>query len=376
MKIGIDARSLEGKKTGVGRYLENLLKFWCYEKDCSFFLFFKQEIPQEKFLKTDNFQLVLLKTKSNFLFTHKILPHLIKKYHCDIFFSPGYILPLFIYTPAVLTLHDIIYEARPDLYNWPSKADLFNLKLVSKLSARKAKIIFTPSKFTKEEICKFYKIDPQKIIVTPLAADECFFIDKISCQLSEKKILLKLNLPKNYLFFAGACLERRHIKEIIFAVVKLIKRGYNIGFLISGPDLTEKKDIASIASNINKAFNKKVIFYEPYIDSKILTFLYHQAQALIYLSDYEGFGLPIIEAMASSCPVITGPAQALKETAGDSALIVENISENEIYDKIKLILDNKDLREDLKKRGLKRVKEFSWQKTAEITIAKIKEIKT
>lgn len=386
MKIGIDARSLEGDRTGVGRYLENLLKFWRNEKDCRFFLFFKKEFPQDEFLKSDNFNLILRQTKSNFLFTHKTLPRLINEYDCDIFFSPGYILPLFINIPCALTLHDIIYQARPDLYNWISKADIFNLKFVSKLSAKNAKVIFTPSQFTKNEVIKYYNIDTRRIIVTPLAADQQFLIrqsQKFNFGEFEVFPPSKNQLRSDYaalagtryIVFAGACFDRRHIKELIFAVDKLKKESYDIRLLIAGPDLTKKQDITKVIHSINRYFNLELVVYKLYLQTKDLAVLLSNAVGAVYLSDYEGFGLPVIEAMACGCPVITGPAEALKETAGDSALIVERAAKDEIYNKIKLILEDENLRRDLRESGLKRASEFSWEETAIKTIKEIRKIR-
>jgi len=364
IKIGIDARSLEGSKTGVGRYLENLLKFWRAASDYEFFLFFKQEIPKDEFLESKNFKLILKQSRSNFIFTHFTLPSLIKKYQCDIFFAPGYIAPLFIKTPYALTLHDIIFEARPDLYNWPSKADIFNLKLVAKISAKNAKIIFTPSQFTKNEVIKYYKIEPSKIIVTPLAPDPRFQQTKFKNELKKD----------NFFIFVGACFDRRHVIELISAIAKLKKNNYNVSLIIAGPDLTNKKNIAKIAQNINKSFNDEVIIYKPYIETKDLVLLYSKTTSAVYLSEYEGFGLPIIEAMACGAPVITGPAQALKETAGSSAIILESLKVDEIYNNLKLILDNDNLKKELSLKSLKRAKEFSWQQTANNTLLALEKL--
>lgn len=378
MVIGIDARSLEGNKTGVGRYLENLLMFWRHQEKCHFFLFFKNETPRDQLLKARNFHLILNRSKSNFLFTHFVLPKLLKKYKCNVFFAPSYIAPLTIKIPFALTLHDIIYEARPDLYNWPSKADYFNLKIVSKLSAQKASVIFTPSEFTKSEIINYYKVDFSKIIVTPLAPDPRFSTYGYPASIygSGTSIDYYATLRnRHYFIFVGACFDRRHIDKIIFAIEKLNKNGYDIFFLIAGPDLTRKRDVLKISQAINGSLGKEAIIYKPYIKTEDLILLYQKAVALIYLSDYEGFGLPVIESMAVGCPVITGPAKALIETAGESAIIINQGTVDEIYNKLKLLLDNNELRLSLIKKGFLRAKNFSWEKTAQKTLAEIMKLK-
>ncbi|MEA2113338.1 MAG: glycosyltransferase, partial [Patescibacteria group bacterium] len=182
MKIGIDAHNLEGQRTGVGRYLFNLLKNWNdfdlsadkanLPSDLKFILYFKKEIPKELSFLSDKFQFRRLASKleSNVFFTHYLLPRAAKRDAIDILFCPAYVAPIFYRRKIALTLHDIIYQVHPELYNWPSIWDRILLKRFSRIAARKAEIIFVPSEYSKKEVLKYYEIKPEKVFNTPLAA--------------------------------------------------------------------------------------------------------------------------------------------------------------------------------------------------------------
>jgi glycosyltransferase involved in cell wall biosynthesis len=336
MRIGIDAHSLEENKTGVSRYLFNLLRYWPKQ---DIVLYFKNKIPDD--IPSGK----VLNTNSNALFIHYFLPKAAKKDKVDILFCPGYIAPVFYKGDIALVLHDIIYEARPDLYNWPSVFDKILLKKVSKISAKKAKIIFTCSQFSKNEIIKYYKINPDKIFAIPLAADEKF--KKFGRATSENK----------FIFYIGALIKRRFITEMIRAFKKLSDKLPNYKFLIVGKNYT------------NQQIKGNRIIHKNYVDEKDLPLLYNSADLFIWLSSYEGFGLPPLEAMACGTPVVTTKMGSLPETVGDAALFVKNPKNiDEIAQAIYKGLTDKNLREKLIKKGLEQARKFSWEKTAQETL--------
>ncbi len=362
MKIGIDAHNLEGQRTGVGRYLFNLLKQWSKLSSKSkvqspkFILYFKNQIPED-IPDGGNFQSKLLKSKSNALFTHYYLPRAAKKDKVDILFCPAYIAPVFYKGKIALTLHDIIYEARPDLYNWPSIFDRILLKRISKISAKKAKIIFTCSQFSKKEILKHYfltKLGASKVHVIPLAVDEKFKNagDSVS------------NIKKKFIFYVGAIIKRRFVHETIKAFNKIANKLPDHKFLIVGKNYTNQQ-IGSLPAGRQG----DRIIHKDHVDENDLVLLYNTADLFIWLSSYEGFGLPPLEAMACGTPVITTKMGSLPEVVGDAAIFVKNPEDiNEISEKIYKGLTDKNLREKLIKKGLEQAQKFSWQRTARETI--------
>jgi len=361
MIIGIDAHNLEGQRTGVGRYLINLLQQWNkfdLPLDLKFILYFKKEIPEDLELGS-RFEKKILQSlfgwQSNAFFIHFLLSRAAKRDKVDILFCPGYVAPLFYHGRIVLTLHDIIYQARPDLYNWPSIWDRLLLKKVSKISARKAKIIFTPSQFSKKEVLKYYQVAADKIFVTPLAADESF--SQIDDKNKLKEIKKKYKIKDKFIFFIGSIFNRRHLPEAIKAFEQVVSKLPQYQFLIIGTNYT------------SSLLESKGVLRKEYIVPKDLPLLYNAADLLVWLSDYEGFGLPILEAMACGTPVITSPVVSIPEVAGQAVIYVQDSSDvDEIAKTIERGLTDQQFRQNLISQGLEQAKKFSWQRCARKTL--------
>ena len=355
MKIGIDAHILEDYRTGAARYLFNLLQEWS-KLSQKFVLYFRNRTPND-IPDSDNFQKRIIKTNSNALFIHYFLPRAAEKDKVDILFCPAYVAPIFYKGKIALALHDIIYEARPDLYNWPSVFDRILLKKVSKISAKKAKIIFACSQFTKNEIIKHYKINPDKIFVTPLATDKKFTPHFLKKSRGLKNIKRKYGIKDKFIFYVGAIINRRFIPETIKGFIKTTDKLPDYQFLIGGRNYT------------NQEIKGKGVIHIDYIDENDLNILYNAADLFIWLSSYEGFGLPPLEAMACATPVITTKMSSLPEVVDEAGLFVENPENiNEISQAIYKGLIDKELRKELINRGLEQAKKFSWQRTAKQTI--------
>ena len=356
MKIGIEAHNLEGRRTGVGRYLINLLRQWSkfdLPADLKFILYFKKEIPDLDL--PNSFEKKLLCSNSNAFFMHYLLPKAAKKDKVDILFCPGYLGPIFYQGKIALTLHDIVYQARPDLYNWPSFWDKILLKKFSRISAKKAQIIFTPSEFSKKEILKHYQVAADKVFVTPLAVDQSF--KQIADQNKLTEIKKKYQIKNRFILSVGSVFIRRHLPEAIEAFEKVIDQLPGYQFLVVGHNYTKRK-----------LFGRAVLRRD-YLEGEDLVALYNAADLLIYLSDYEGFGLPVLESMACATPVITSPLGSLPEVAGDSAIYVEDSSSVEsISCAIYQGLTDQELRRELIEKGLKQAQTFSWQKCAQKTL--------
>ncbi len=367
MKIGIDCHNLETKRTGTGRYLMNLLKYWAKE-NAEIVLYFKNQIPDD-IPESKNFQKKILKSGSNFWFEHILLPKAIKKDGIKIFFSPSYILPIRMPkgVKTAVAIHDISYEAHPEWYSWQNR---ILLCWISKKSAKKADMIFACSEFTKNEILKYYpssrgagKIDEKKIFVIPLAAGE-EFTPYHSIEGAE------YGIKDKFIFFAGAIFQRRFILETIEAFKKIAARLPEYQFLISGPNYTQPFiDIDNLIKKANQEIGREAVLHIDYVSDKDLVNLYNAADLFIWLSSYEGFGLPPLEAMACGTPVITTKMASLPETVGDAAMYVEDPRNiDEIVHAISKVLSNEKTRNWLIEEGLKQSQKFSWRKTAEQTL--------
>lgn len=379
IKIGIDCHSLEGKRTGVGRYLKNILEeFTKIEKvkqNFLFYLYFKKEIPKDIFLKNKIFIKKVIKFpffKPSFtLFFLALIPYYYKKDNLNLFWFPSYMIPITFRGKAIITIHDIVYERYPETV--PLRYLIF-YKIFSRYGAKISKKIITVSEFSKMEIKKLYKIPSKKIEVTPLG------IDKILRKSISKKDALfyirkKYKIKDKYILYLGQIFTRRKLKEIISAFSKIAYEFKNYQFLIIGKNRTSPYfDIDKYCKSLNKKFKRKVFLRKEYADENDILYLYKGADLFIYLSDYEGFGLPPLEAQAVKTPVITSLKPPFKKIIKGGYFIKNNDSIKEISDAIKKILKDKNLRNKMIKTGYKNSLKFNFKTTAEKTFKIIEKI--
>ena len=355
MKIGIDAHNLEGKRTGVGRVLVNLLNQWNsfnLSSDLEFVLYFKKEIPDLNL--SDRFERKLLGSNSNALFMHYFLPKAAKKDKLDILFCPSYVSPIFYRGKTVLILHDIIYQVHPKSYNWPSIWDKILLKKFSQISAQKASLIIVPSEFTRQEVLKHYQVKSDKVLVTLWGCDDDF--RQINNQDELEEIKRKYKIKDKFIFYIGSIFNRRHLPEVIKAFKNITSKLPNYQFLIVGVNYTNIPE---------QELSQKSILRQEYLSGRDLVKLYNAADLLIYLSDYEGFGLPVLESMACGTPVITSNKASFPEVANQSVIYIQDNSNiQEIEKAIYRGLTNQQLRQNLINKGLEQANKFSWSKCA------------
>ncbi len=368
MKIGIDGHNLEGKRTGVGRYLLSILREWDKQDlpaDLGFTLYFKSTLPEDLGL-SGRFSKKLLSVSSQARFIQWELYQSAKRDKLDWLFCPAYLAPLLYRGKIALTLHDIIYQARPELYNWPSWKDKILLKLFSKISAKKARLIFVPSDYTKREVLEHFKVSPEKVIVTPEAADT----RKITDQQKIEEFKRQQGIQDKFILFIGSIFNRRHLPEAIRAFEKTAGQLSNYQFLIIGANHTAPRiDIDGIISGVNQNLGRQAVLHLDYLQSDDISIVYSAADLLIWLSDYEGFGLPVLEAIACQTPVITSPAASIPEVAGEAAIYIKDAGNIEEINKAILSgLTNQQIRQDLIVKARIQAKKFSWQKCAQQTL--------
>jgi glycosyltransferase involved in cell wall biosynthesis len=293
-----------------------------------------------------------------------------KKDKVDILFCPDYRAPIFYRGKTAITLHDISYEANPKSFNWKSPADKILLKWASKKTAKKAAVIFTPSEFSRQEVIKYYKISPEKVLVTFLAPDNNLRVDNQGSSPAEnfKKISEKFGISNNFIFYVGSIFTRRHLAVILDAFKKLAAERADYQILLAGRDYTDGGLINKKTEEINKVLGKQAILRVDFLDDLELKLLYSACAFFIWLSDYEGFGLPVLEAMSLGTPVITSEAASLKEIAGQAALLIKNNEDSEeIYQAMKDLAGDDSLRQKLAEKGKEQAAKFSWGKCAEET---------
>ncbi len=368
MRIAVDAHSLEGNRTGVGRYLSNLLSEWETRDEDEFILYFKDHIPAD-FQERKNTKVRVLPRpfgkRSTFLFMHVAIPQAIKEDNVDLLFCPEYIAPFAVSVPFAVTLHDIVYAARPDLHYWPGAFDRFFLGWVSRRAAYRARRIFVPSQFTKNEIMRVWNIAEKKIIVTPEAAEKIF--TQVSDSRERENVCTRYGLTKPYFLFVGSAFPRRYVAEALEGFERFLRKNNSHQFFIVGADRYPGRKLHAIAQRINNIYPAAVIFAD-YVASSDLPHVYAGATATIWMSEYEGFGLPPLESLSCGTPVITTKTASLPEVVGECALFVENPHDPEmICSALEQIIQNTVVANGLRICAAKTAARFSWERCAALT---------
>ncbi|VUT02186.1 glycosyltransferase family 4 protein [Klebsiella spallanzanii] len=260
-------------------------------------------------------------------------------------FFPGYIPPLFSSLPYVITLHDLNHIDRKENSN-VIKRIFYNI--IVKRGCRKAAYIFTVSEFSKNRIIEWSGVKPEKVVNVGNGASKDFTPEGPAIDYTFEYLLCVSN-------------RKAHKNEIgTLKAFKLANIDKGIKLVFTG------KANEEINKNISKLGLQERVIFTGLLPEEELPKLYRTAKAVVFVSFYEGFGLPIIEAQASGTPVITSSGTALEEVAGDAALIVDPNNIDAIADGIMQLCTNKRLVKELVDKGFDNIKRYSWNKTAEI----------
>lgn len=365
MKIAIDARVLmAGKYSGVSWYAYNLINsLLMIDQENEYLLFINSskqlELPEFKApnvsYKRFNYPNKLFNLSLNFFGWPK-LDHLVGD--CEVFLAPNlHFVSWSINCRKVIIIHDLSFLAYPDFFNF--KQRLWHKLILNKKILQQADVIIADSISTKNDLIGLLNIPAEKIKVVYLGGGDQLVIDSATA-------LQKFTLPEKYFLFVGTIEPRKNLIGVVQALIRLPA---DVKLVVVGDwgwkNQTERRLMAN---------NKRVINLG-YVSEIEKLALYSQAVALVYASFYEGFGLPIVEAMASGCPVIAGNNSSQGEVLGDAGLLVDPFNVTEISQAMELMLVDLDLRQEFIKRGKIQAGQFTWDKTARATLEILKSLK-
>lgn len=364
MNIGIDIRPLmEENRTGVGEYTYELLKaLFEIDKENQYFLFYNSNKDVSKNIpKWVNANTHYIKFNwPNKLFNLCLLvfgwpkiDKLINK-NLDYFFSPNInFFALSKKVKHILTIHDLSFEYFPDCFGWRRR--LWHKILFPKKICQKADIILTPSQSTKQDVMEKYQIDGNKVKVIYPGLSAAFNKEILA---SPEEVKRKYNLSEKFVLFLGTIEPRKNIIGILEAFQKNHNFFPDYKLVIAG---RKGWEYAPIMNLIDK---QKNVQYIGYVEAKDKPALYSLADLFAYPSLYEGFGFPVLEALALGVPVITSNRSSLPEVAEDSAYLVNPNNISEIAEGLRFLLTDKKTAEFLKNKGRERARDFSWAKAA------------
>lgn len=365
MKITIDARMY--RESGIGRYIRNLIdNLQRLDKINQYFILLNQD-NYDTLVYHNNFQKVLADFKWYGIGEQIKLPQLLKRLKPDLVHFPHFNAPVLYQGKFVVTIHDLIHQhfqmrRASTLDPISYKIKQIGYKTVFKNVIKKSSKILVPSNYIKKMLINEWGVDSERIVVTPEAVDDKIppAVAKMSTTES-KKVLKKFNIKPPYLFYVGNAHPHKNVEGLIKAFLKLKEKYPDLKLVLSGYD-------HYFWQRLIEENQYEGIIYTGYVDDEQLVSLYKNALCFVMPSYEEGFGIPLLEAMACSCCVVSSNAGALKEVGEDACLYFDPAKPDDMVDKIDRVLKNKNLRDQLIDRGQKRVKFFSWEKLAKQTL--------
>lgn len=371
MKIAIQAADLDNKRIdGTRVYLLNVLKYLGkISSTDDFFIYHRKDFNPA--LTPPTFINYKLKKLGSFkLWTQTKFAWNIWSDKADILWMPMHNLPILKRSSlkTVVTIHDLAFKNFPQTF---PKKDLIQLNLLTDLAVKFSDKIIAVSESTKRDIIKFYpKIKTDKIKVIYHGFDKELFQNNISSE-RINTVLEKYNLKnKHYLLYVGAIQPRKNLETLIRAF-ELFKKENDVDLklvLAGGKAWRWQGTIEAI----EKSSQKENIILTGSVPFEDLSILYAGAKIFIFPSLYEGFGIPILEALASNIPVISADNSSLTEVGGDAVEYFKSEDSVELKNKIEKVLNNQILQEELINKGRAQLEKFSWEKCAKETLEFIK----
>jgi glycosyltransferase involved in cell wall biosynthesis len=286
------------------------------------------------------------------------LPRAAARARVDVIHAPAYTAPLWSSAPVVLTIHDVSYERHPEWY--PYRRDIVR-RVFYRRSARAAARVVTDSAFSAGEIAAAYQIPRDRITIAPLGVSDHF------APVDRRNETLPAGLTIPFLLHVGDLHERRNLPVVVHAMLEAQRRPGMppLSLVLAGVDRGIGDRLRAYAREAQSP--EAVICLGAVTDAQLLT-LYRAAAALVYPSRYEGFGLPVLEAMACGTPVIASRAASIPEVLGDAGVLLDPDDQPEWAEAIARVVGDEWERGRLRKAGLTRAKTFTWARTASITL--------
>lgn len=362
-KLFINGTILDERPTGLGVYVKNVVSK-LKEKDENFTVFCPINIEGVDVVKTTEKLKTSYKKKGGlvrFLWTQFVLPFKVGKN--DIVYHPFQYLSLFSRAKQIITIHDFI----PLYYPEVAKHQYYYYKFIMPILLKKAYKVICISENTKNDVLKFYNIYSDKLVKIYNGYDrELFNVNNV-----REDILEKYNITRPYFIAVGAGYSHKNLETALNAFSEIVNK-FDSEFVIVGKD---SNYILKLKELVKKLHIEKQVKFIGYVPDEDLPTLYNKSKAFVYPTLYEGFGLPILEAMACETVVLTANNSSLPEVYGDAALDFDAKDEKEIVNKMKLVLTDSKLREKLIELSKKQIAKFTWDNTAEGVVKIVEKFK-
>jgi glycosyltransferase involved in cell wall biosynthesis len=357
LRIAIDARKI--RDYGIGTYLRNLLRHLSrLDAETEYVVFCRAgdaALPEEL---GANFRTIPETVKQYSIGEQVRIPLDLRREKIDLFHAPHYVLPPLTPCKSVVTIHDCIHLRFPQYL--PNRLGYAYARSSMWIATHRANRVLTVSEASKRDILRYFRVPEGKIDVIYNAIDDRLGETPTAEEIERVRERYQLNAP--YVLYAGNIKPHKNLERLIEAFHTL-RQDPDLGhvkLLIIGDEISK---YASLRRAVHRYKLHKYVRFFGFVPDKTLAVLYRLARVFVFPSLYEGFGFPPLEAMASGTPVITSNVSSLPEVVGDAALLINPLDPAEIAQAMRRVLLDSELREELRQRGLRRVNEFSWERS-------------
>lgn len=379
MKIGIEAQRLfRAKKHGMDMVALALIKnLQRIDTVNEYVIFVKPDQDTSCLPIADNFKVVELSSAFGYAGWEQIeLPKAAKKEACDLLHCTSNTAPLMTDIPTLVTLHDIIYLESVSIFKkegtWYQKLGNMYRRFVVPTVVRNAAKVITVSSYEKRRIQHFFKLNEAQLTAVYNGVGEHF--EKVTDMVTLTKIKEKYQLPERFFFFLGNTDPKKNTKGVLQAFADFNKKQSKKYHLVMLD--YDQAELTKLLQQIDEPALQEFIHLTGYVPNEELPAIISQAQAFLYPSLRESFGIPILEGMACGVPVITSTTSSMPEVAGEdgAAILVNPLQTQEITNAMQRVVEDQALAKLLTEKGILRAKQFSWEQMAKSVLALYQEV--
>lgn len=366
--VGIDARTLVGGRSGVGNYLVNVLRVGAFDgyRVLAYYDAADGDPPSVSVptatdlvfegVETSGVVNTMLGPVRPVWWVNVALHARLRRDGVDAFLGPNFVQPVGFSGPSVVVVHDMVHRVVPEAH---PRAHRWYLRVALPMSLRQADRTVVVSQSTRNDLERFHDVDPDDVTVAPGAAAARFRPRSVD-EPTRERLRREYDLPDRFLLFVGNVEPRKNLSTLLIALGQF-EDDRRPSLVVVGQKHVDDRELTD---TYRQCSFRSDVHFTGYVPDGDLPLLYNLATAFVYPSLYEGFGLPVLEAMQSGLPVVTGNQSSLPEVGGEAAVTVDVTDPNALREGIETLWNHPPMREKARERGLKRAIEFTWERTA------------